>query len=353
MEPNKHKNIIARRWLWAITVILLIAISFVGKNKYNDIYESNINLPPNESTYLFIPTGSAYSDLIKILIHDNLLIDTASFSWVAKQKKLKSFVNPGKYLINSTMSNNDLINIIRSGRQSVVKVSFTKIRTIEKLAGKIGRLLETDSSSVMEAFKNDSLIQSFGFNQNTILSAFIPNTYNFYWNTNGEEFMKRMFYEYEKFWNTKRSTRARDIGMTPIEISTLASIIDEETNKNDEKARIAGVYVNRLKRNIPLGADPTVKFAIGDFSIKRVTKKHLKTKSPYNTYLINGLPPGPICTPSIASIDAVLYYEIHSYLFFCAKDDFSGYHTFSMNLTQHNLNARKYHNALNKRKIFK
>ncbi|MEA3443551.1 MAG: endolytic transglycosylase MltG [Bacteroidota bacterium] len=340
-------------WMWSITLIIIVGIIITGKNKYDDIYKSNINFQDNETTYLYIPTGSTYKDLVDILQSDHILSDTASFKWVADRKNLKSHVNPGRYKITSIMSNNDLVNLIRSGKQTTIRVSFIKTRTKENFAGKISRFIEADSLSILKAIKNDSLIKNIGFDKNTIMSVFIPNSYDFYWNTTADVFIKRMFQEYNRFWNNKRSKKVKEMGMLKTDISTLASIIEEETNKDDEKKRIAGVYLNRLNKHIPLQADPTIKFAVNDFKIKRITKKLLKTKSPYNTYRHAGLPPGPICTPSIASIDAVLHHEVHEYYYFCAKDDFSGYHTFSKTLKQHNLQARKYHNALNKKRIYK
>jgi UPF0755 protein len=286
-------------------------------------------------------------------VKNNLLIDTASFIWVAKQKNLKAHIHPGRYLIEAPMSNNQLINLIRSGKQSPVRVSFTKSRTKEDLSGKISRFIEADSLFLLNAIRNDSLIASYGFNKNTILSVFIPNSYDFYWNTSAESFLKRMAVEYNKFWKNNREKKADKIGMSKVEVSTLASIVEEETNMVNEKATIAGVYINRIKRNIPLQADPTIKFALGNFELRRILTRDLKINSPFNTYINTGLPPGPICTPSISSIDAVLNYEAHNYLYFCAKDDFSGYHSFSKTLREHNINAKKYHRALNSKKIYK
>lgn len=353
MVQKQTKTRISNTWPWLVGILLLVAILIVGKLKYNDVFHSNINLSPNQSTYLFIPTGSDYSALFEILVKEELLIDTASFGWVAEQKNLKAHVNPGRYLIGASMSNNELIDKIRSGKQSPVRVSFTKARTKEDLSGKIGRYLEADSLSLLRAIRNDSLIASYGFDKNTILSVFIPNSYDFYWNTSAELFLKRMVVEHKKFWNSSREKKAGKIGMSKIEVSTLASIVEEETIMENEKATMAGVYINRIRRNIPLQADPTIKFALGNFELRRIRTRDLKIDSPFNTYINTGLPPGPICIPSISSIDAVLNYEDHSYLFFCAKDDFSGYHAFSKTLREHNLAARKYHRALNSKRIYK
>ena len=241
--------------------------------------------------------------------------------------------------------------MLRSGIQEPVQLVFNNIRTPEKLAGMIAGQIEADSLEILSLFSNTVLMEKHQFSRETIMGVFIPNTYEIYWNTSGEEFLDRMVREYRIFWNEKRLARARRIELEPMEVMTLASIVDEETFMKEEEVRIAGVYINRLNRHIRLHADPTVKFAAGDMNITRVLNKHLKIDSPYNTYRHGGLPPGPIVIPSISAIDAVLNYERHNYLYFCAKEDFSGYHNFAKTLAQHNKNARSYQNALNRRKI--
>lgn len=243
--------------------------------------------------------------------------------------------------------------MLRAGRQVPVKVQFHNIKTLEDFASAISTQIEPDSSSLINLINDDEYISEFGFNQQTIYSMFIPNTYEVYWNTKADDFIKRMYSEYNNFWNNKREAKLQDIGMTKIEVSTLASIVDEETYINDEKKTIAGVYINRLNKGIRLQADPTVKFAVGDRAIKRVLTKHLEINSPYNTYKHAGLPPGPINIPSISGIDAVLNYEKHSYYYFCARADFSGYHHFSKTLTQHLRYAREYQRLLNKNRVWK
>ncbi|MCK9255795.1 MAG: endolytic transglycosylase MltG, partial [Bacteroidales bacterium] len=198
----------------------------------------------------------------------------------------------------------------------------------------------------VKLLKSQDLAKKYGFNENTFLAMFIPNSYEFYWNTSAEQFVERMAKEYKNFWTEERKQKAANLGFSQSEVSTLASIVEAETQKNDEKARIAGVYINRLNIGMLLQADPTVVYATGDFFLKRVLNKHLEINSPYNTYKYSGLPPGPINIPSISSIDAVLNYEKHNYKFFCAKDDFSGYHVFAVTNAQHEANARKYHQAL-------
>jgi UPF0755 protein len=201
--------------------------------------------------------------------------------------------------------------------------------------------------------RDETYLEQYGFNRRTILGMFVPDTYEFWWNTSAEEFIGRMYREYDKFWNRARTSRAGEINFTPNEVITLASIIINETNKEDEYRRIAGVYINRLRQGIRLQADPTVKYALGDFERKRILKTDTWVDSPYNTYLHAGLPPGPIAIPVIKAIDAVLQYEKHDYIYFCAREDFSGYHNFARTLDQHNKNARSYQKALNRRNILK
>jgi UPF0755 protein len=243
--------------------------------------------------------------------------------------------------------------LLRSGEQLPVNLIFNNIRDINQLAGAVGRQIEADSVSIVKLLTDSTYLSLLGLNREIAPILFIPNTYEMYWNTSAEGFIKRMHDEYIKFWKGERTSLANEIGLTIAEVVTLASIVEKETNKNDEKPIIAGVYMNRLKAGWRLQADPTVIYAIGDYSIKRVLNVHKEFRSPYNTYQVHGLPPGPICIPSIASIDAVLNYDRNSYLFFCAKDDLSGYHVFARTNRQHNINARKYQEALNKMGIYK
>ncbi len=204
----------------------------------------------------------------------------------------------------------------------------------------------------MGLMKNETFLKSYGFDSDNCMALFIPNTYEFYWNTSSKMFVERMASEYKKFWNpSSKSRRLLKLNFTQTQVSVLASIVEQETSKNDEKRHIAGVYINRYKKGWKLEADPTLIFAVGDFTIRRVLNIHKEIDSPYNTYLYTGLPPGPICIPSISAIDAVLNYEKHEYMFFCAKDDFSGYHSFAKNYSDHLLNARRFQNELNRRKI--
>jgi UPF0755 protein len=246
-----------------------------------------------------------------------------------------------------------LVNLLRSGRQTPVKVTFNNIRTLNELAGKLGRQIEADSSVIITYLTDSDNLQSAGFTKENVISVFIPDTYEFWWNTSAGSFFSRMLKEYRSFWNDERLAKAKENGLDPLQVAILASIIDDEVAKPDEKPRISGVYLNRLKRGMPLQACPTIKFALNDFSITRVLKKYLVVDSPYNTYMHTGFPPGPIGCPTIEGIEAVLNAEKHDYLFFAARADFSGYHNFSRTLAEHNHYAAIYQAELNKRKIFK
>ncbi len=336
-----------------LIVLLLITAGISGMlMMYDRIWRNNVSIPAGESVDLFIPTGSDFEDVFMLLADQGILRDSSDFRWVAMKKNYPRHVNPGRYRIRSGMSNNRLVGMLRSGTQEPVKLVFNHIRSPEMLAGIVSSQIEADSMEILSLFTDADLLEKHQLTRETILGIFIPNTYEIYWNTSGEEFQVRMLREYRDFWNEERLRKAKRMGLEPMEVVTLASIVDEETLFQDEEARIAGVYINRLNRRIRLHADPTVKYAAGDMNMNRVLKKHLLIDSPYNTYRYGGLPPGPIVVPSISAIDAVLNYEQHDYLYFCAREDFSGYHNFARTLAQHNENARSYQNALNRRKIF-
>jgi UPF0755 protein len=250
------------------------------------------------------------------------------------------------------MSNLQLVRKLRSGQQTPVRVTFNTIRTQEDLAEKISANLEVSKEQFLELLQDSVYIRKFGFEEETIMSVFIPNTYEFWWDTSAEELFERMHKEYQIFWTDARKQKAQDLGLSQQEVSTLASIVQAESQKSDERPKIAGVYLNRLRIGMPLQADPTLVFAAGDFSIKRLTAKQMAIDSPYNTYKYAGLPPGPINLPDINSLDAVLNYEKHSYLYFCAKEDFSGYHSFAVGYDEHLSNARRYQRALNAANIY-
>ena len=337
-------------------IVIIGAIVFFGIKSYQfykGVEEPNINLNGKELEYIYIPTGSDFKDVLDILNENNLLIQSKTFEWVAEKKGYVNNVKPGKYKIQARMSNNALVNLLRSGKQEPVRLVFNKVRTIERFAGIIAEQIEADSTVLLTKLKDKKYLKTYNRNLETASTLFIPNTYEFFWNTTSDGFIERMHKESNRFWNNSRLQKAKNLNMTPEEVITLASIVEEETNKNDEKQKVAGVYVNRLRKGMRLQADPTIKYALGSFEVKRILTKHLEIDSPYNTYKNAGLPPGPICIPTISSIDAVLNYEKHSYLYFCANDDFSGYHAFAKNLIEHNKNAAKYREALNRNRIYK
>ena len=340
-----------KKVIWSTIVVTILSGLVTASVFYEKIYRPNVAMDYLEEAYIYIPTGATFDDVLQLLSDKRMLDNISSFSWVAKQKKYTRSIKPGRYLIKNSMSNNELVSLLRSGRQTPVNVVFNNLRTKEEFAARIAQQLELDSLEILEAMLKPAFLSSVGLNTDNITSLFIPNTYEFYWDTSVDDFLARMSSEHHHFWNEQRKTKAQKIRLKPEEVSSLASIVEKETIKRDEQATVAGLYLNRLKKGMKLQSDPTVIYALGDFNIKRVLRKDLKVDSPYNTYRNKGLPPGPICIPSIRAIDAVLNYEIHDYIFMCAKDDFSGYHNFAKTGVEHTLNARKYRAALNKRGI--
>ena len=320
---------------------------------YSYVYQPNITLNEKSEQFIYIPTNSKFSDVVRILSDEGLLIDKNSFEWVAERKNYRYNIKAGRYFINRELNNNELINLLRSGMQIPVKVTFNHLRTKEQLMGKISTQIEVDSITIINQLSDTTFLIETGLNNDNVSCLFIPNTYEFYWNTSATEFLNKMQKEYDKFWNNERLKKAATIGLTKFEVSALASIVEMESYKKEERPIIARLYLNRLKKGMKLQSDPTIIFAVGDFTIRRVLTKDLKIDSPYNTYLHKGLPPGPICLPSINAIDAVLNASKNDYLFMCAREDFSGYHNFAKTSKEHSKNARKYRRALNKRKIMR
>ena len=335
-------------------IILFFAAAFIlvgvrGYQLYQFVFQENVR-----SDYvMLISVEDTYDTVKDRLLKDEILFSEKAFKWVAKKKKYNKNVKPGRYELKRGMTTNELVNMLRSGAQKPVDITFNNVRFKEDVAGKVSKYIQADSLSILALFSDEKQIKEWDFTTETFRTMFIPNTYEMYWTISAKEFAKRMHDEYQNFWNAERKTKAEDLNISPAEVSILASIVQSETIKKDELPRVAGLYINRLKRGILLQADPTVKYAVGDFSIKRVLNKHLEIESPYNTYKYVGLPPGPICFPSIQSIDAVLNYESHKFLYMCAKEDFSGYHNFAKTLRQHNRNANIYRKALDDRKIYK
>lgn len=335
----------------SIICLFLIATAFAGYIGYkailapavNSEHTVHIQIYPNDNTSTIgcLLTSAASIEPIAL----------TGFEPLMKYYKYDTRVKPGNYAIRPGDSMRDICLRLLSGNQTPIKLVVPSVRTLDRLAGAIGKQLMADSASIASILSNTQLIDSLGYKVETFPSLFLPNTYEVYWTMTPEQFISRMVKEHNRYWNTNRLAKAKAQGLTPEEVSTLASIVDEETNKNDEKPTVAGLYLNRLHRGILLQADPTVKFAHGKFDLRRILLAHLTIDSPYNTYKYAGLPPGPIRIPSTAAIEAVLNPAQHNYIYMCAKEDFSGYHNFATTLTQHNANARRYQQALNQRGI--
>ncbi|GAA4326028.1 endolytic transglycosylase MltG [Pontixanthobacter gangjinensis] len=333
----------------AITIIGVIALGFFGYYVYNSIFSSNTSFEKKEVVY--IPTGANFQTVVDSI--RPLLKDLESFSLVAQKKGYASNVRPGRYVLEPGMNNNELVNRLRSGN-SPVKVVFNNQERLEDLAGRISSQIEADSLELLNSFKDESFLEENGFEERTAIGMYVPNQYEFYWNTSAEEFRERMKKEYDRFWSQSRLEKAKEIGLTRKEVITMASIVQKETAKVDERPKVAGVYMNRYKNGWKLDADPTVIYAIkektGNFDtiIKRVLYKDLELDSPYNTYRYRQIPPGPIWMPDISSIDAVLNYEDHDFYYFVADVENFGYHKFAKNLAQHNRNKQEYIRWINK-----
>jgi len=334
----------------AIVLVLLLVGLFFGFKFYKIYFAPNVK---DSGKYLYVKTGGNLNDLLLEIKNNDLLSDIGSFSEAAAKMDLALSLKPGRYELSVGMNNRRLINKIKAGNQDPVNLKFQNIRRKEEFSGYLAKSLEPDSLSFIKLLDSAAFLEKQGFTTDNIYTMFIPNTYEMYWNTSTMEFFDKMKKEYDKFWNPERVKKAKALNLTPIQASILASIVDAEAIYNKEMPVIAGLYLNRLKKGILLQADPTVIFANGDFTVKRVTYGLLKTESKYNTYKYAGLPPGPIMMPSIKAIDAVLNKEDNNYIYMCAKEDFSGYHNFAETKQQHEINAKKYRDALNQRKIFR
>lgn len=322
--------------------ILLSSFAFYA---YQIIYSPNI-LVDKKDKLLVIEKGETFKSLQDKLKKGKYVEDLVSFSFLSKLMDFDTNMKPGRYELKSNMTNVEAIRLLRSGRQQPVNVTFNNVRLISQLPEKITANLAISPAEFDAALAKFIDQNEYGFNAYNIISMFIPNTYEVYYDVSPEGLIDRMHQEYERFWNDQRLKEAKDIGLTPLEVSTMASIVQAESIKKDESKTIAGLYMNRLNKGIPLQADPTLVFASGDFGLKRVLNEHKEIDSPYNTYLNKGLPPGPINMPTIHSIDAVLNYKHHNYLYMCAKEDFSGYHNFASTLREHINNANRYQRAL-------
>lgn len=346
----EHRDLaLRRRRRWAtVSVVFTLTLVCFSYYFYQVFFTANIETK-GKPTYVIVPRGADWKAALKAIEATGVVVDKLSLHFVAKLMKYPAHVKPGRYELKEGYTNRQLINVLKAGIQSPLKLTFTNVRLRRELAEKLSHQIDARPRQLDSLLSSPDYTRRLGFDTTTVLSMFIPNTYELYWNTSADKLLKRMKQEYEKFWTPARDAERDRLKLTRAQVSTLASIVEAEQQQHaDERPRIAGVYLNRLKRGMKLQADPTVVYANGDFTLKRVLNVHLLKDSPYNTYKYAGLPPGPINLPSIASIDAVLKPESNSYLYFCAKEDFSGYHAFAPDKAGHLVNARRYQAALNR-----
>ncbi|MCF8217544.1 MAG: endolytic transglycosylase MltG [Bacteroidales bacterium] len=347
MVKKKKRNI-----FFIILLLLMIALGAFAYIKYKSVFIKPAAPERTQSASVFIPSQADFETLKDSIFKYNLISDSILFEKVARYKDLPQNIHGGHYQIAPEITLNQLINKFSSGLQTPVYVTFNNIRKIEEFAGSVGKQLELDSTVIMHLLHSEEILNMLNTSEKKLLGYFIPNTYEFYWNISAKAFFKRMKKEHERFWNSNRRAQARAIGLSPHEVATLASIVQEETNQTSEMDKIAGVYINRLNHGMLLQADPTLKYAIDDWSIRRVLNKHKTIDSPYNTYKYAGLPPGPICMPEPKTIDQVLNFENHNYFYFVASVDSLGFHSFSKTLREHNRKANRYRRYLNQNRIY-
>jgi UPF0755 protein len=321
-------------------------------NIFRKFYAPNVLLDSSkDEEFMFIPTGAVFTDVLMIAKTEKLVRDASSFEWTANLMKYPNSVKAGRYKLEKGMNNRELVKLLRSGQQTPLNLRINMIHYSEELAGLVGNHLEADSAEVHKLLTDHEFLSKYNVNPQEAFSLIIGNTYQFFWNTNATAFFDRMYNEYNKFWTEERLAKARTLNMTPAQISTMASIIQEEARQREELSKIAGVYYNRLRINMPLQADPTVRYLLKNKSTRRIYTKNTEIESPYNTYKYRGLPPGPIAIPQTDALDAALNPEKHDFLYFVAREDFSGYHNFSKTYEEHLINRRKYINALNRRGV--
>lgn len=331
-----------KKIIYSILIIFLFAVAFLAWK----IFGPTVSAP--EGKYFYIHTGETYAEVKAGLLDRKIISGDFFFDRMAKQLKYPNAVKPGRYEIKNSMSLFGLLRMLRSGKQSPVSLIITKLRTKEDLAQKVGNSFECDSLSFIRMLNNDDTLRKYGLDSNTAMTAVIPNTYSILWNTSPARIFKKLVTEKEKFWNADRLKKADALNMTPDQVYTMASIVEEETNKEEDKGNIASVYINRIRSGQRLEADPTIKFALRNFGLKRIRSSHINDAkgSPYNTYFVAGLPPGPICTPSSKTIDAVLNAPSTNYLFFVARPDRSGLSNFTNAYQEHLINAKNYQRFL-------
>lgn len=338
----------SKKFIYTAIIIVVLIGGIVGYNYYQKIFGEAII----KKTILFVNSTDTLNDIKNNLVG---ISKNQSFLFVAAKK---NFSKPkvGRYILEEGMSNNDIVNLLRSGNQTPIKVTFNNQDTLEKLANRIAQQLETDTTSLLKSFKDKSFLSKNNLTEKSILQIFIPNSYEFYWDTSAEKFRNKMLLEYHHFWNKSRLDKAKKINLSIDEVVTLASIVQKETAQKKERPTVAGLYLNRLKKGWPLQADPTIIYSIRElkgqnYVVRRVLTADLEINSPYNTYKNIGLPPTLIAMPDISSVDAVLNSEKHNYMYMCVNVDKLGYHAFAKTLRQHNRNAAKYHRWLNRQGV--
>lgn len=333
----------------SILLVLLLVSAGIGIAGYSLLFNRPFHI--EKSTYIYIDEDDT-ADSVYSKLENTLNTSTLSgFRLLASLYGYAEDIHPGAYRIDASYTTWLTFHRLKHGMQTPVRLTIPSVRTTGRLAKTVSRQIMADSASIARLLNDSSYCARLGYNVYTLPALFIPNTYEVYWTLTPEQFMERMQKEYKRFWNKERMEKAQRIGLTPTEVTTLASIVEEETARKTEKPTVAGLYINRLHKGMPLQADPTVKFALQDFTLRRILHKHLECESPYNTYKHIGLPPGPIRIPSIDGIESVLNYTPHKYLYMCAREDFSGYHNFAETMTQHLQNAARYQRELNKRNI--
>lgn len=340
-----------KRMIWGgVIALFLIGLAGAGCVYY---YLFAPQFHPSKTVYVYVDRDDTVDSIYDKVKAVGRCRSFKGFEWFAKYRDYASQIHTGRYAIRPGENVYHVFSRFYRGYQEPMNLTVGSVRTLDHLARNVGRQLMIDSAEIAQLMHDSLYRQKLGYRKETLPALFIPETYQVYWDMTPEEFFDRMQKEHARFWNEERQKKAAAIGMTPEEVATLASIVEEETNNKDEKPVVAGLYINRLKAGMPLQADPTIKFAVQDFALRRITNDLLNVRSPYNTYLNTGLPPGPIRIPTPVGLDAVLDYTRHNYLYMCAKEDFSGTHNFASSYAEHMRNARKYWAALNKRKIFK
>ncbi len=336
-----------------IAIVFLIALIGGGYWAYKNVFKSNVHLNGKKFTYIYIKTNAGFTDVLDELYSQNIIDDHESFEWMAKEMDLPEHINAGKYRIGAEMSNRSIVKMIVNGKQEKVKLFFnSQIRTKEQFIAYVTEKLEIEQSDLEEYCHNEKVLsEKYHLNSDNFMCLIIPESYEVDWTTHIDDLFDLLKASYDTVWNKERKNRAKVIGYTIPEVVTLASIVQSESSIKSEQQKIAGIYINRLKKDMKLQADPTIVFANQSFEVQRVLSSDKDTDSPYNTYMYKGLPPGPICLVNPGTIDAVLNYTHHNYIYFCAKCDFSGYSSFTSDYPEHQKNAKEYQNALNKRGI--